>query len=69
MNVLGERLDEVDEMSKSSSQITFEESGERDKSLFSQYDDLSFTMYVDNQVQDIIRKMDMKKQEAVLGEY
>jgi hypothetical protein len=64
---LGEKIDDDDEMTKSASQITFEETTERDKSLFSPYDDLAFTMYVDNEVQDIIRKMDLKKQEAVLG--
>lgn len=59
-------------MTKSSSQITFEEMSQteqRDKSLFSPYEDLAFTMYVDLEVQDLIRKMDHKKQEAVLGEY
>lgn len=71
INLLGEKLEEDDEMTKSSSQITFEEmsqADQRDKSLFSPYEDLAFTMYVDHEVQDLIRKMDHKKQEAVLGE-
>lgn len=71
INLLGEKLEEDDEMTKSSSQITFEEmsqTDQRDKSLFSPYEDLAFTMYVDHEVQDLIRKMDHKKQEAVLGE-
>jgi len=67
INIFGEKLDDDDEMTKSASQITFEETNERDKSLISPYDDLAFTMYVDTDVQDIIRKMDLKKQEAVLG--
>ncbi len=62
-------MEDDDEMSKSCSQITFEETSERDRNLFSPFDDLSFTMYVDNEIQDIIRKMDLKKQEAVLGQY
>lgn len=72
INLLGEKLDEDDEMTKSSSQITFEEMSQaeqRDKSLFSPYEDLAFTMYVDLEVQDLIRKMDHKKQEAVLGNF
>ncbi|CAL8070597.1 unnamed protein product [Orchesella dallaii] len=70
INLLGEKLEDDDEMTKSASQITFEEmlQSERDKSLFSPYDDLAFTMYVDIEVQDLIRKMDHKKQEAVLDE-
>jgi len=68
INILGEKIDDDDEMTKSASQITFEETNERDQSLFSPYDDLAFTMYVDNEVQDLIRKMDLKKQEAVLGD-
>ncbi|ODN01716.1 hypothetical protein Ocin01_04967, partial [Orchesella cincta] len=70
INLLGEKLEDDDEMTKSASQITFEEmsQSERDRSLFSPYEDLAFTMYVDIEVQDLIRKMDHKKQEAVLDE-
>lgn len=50
INILGEKLEDDDEMTKSFSQITFEETSERDKNLFSPFDDLSFTMYVDNEV-------------------
>ena len=71
INLLGEKLDDDDEMSKSTTLISFEETSqsERDKSLFSPFDDLAFTMYVDTEVQQLIRKMDHKKQEAVLGKF
>jgi hypothetical protein len=62
-------LEDEDEMTNSCYKITFEETSDRDRNLFSPFDDLSFTMYVDNEVQDIIRKMDSKKQEAVLGNF
>jgi len=56
-------------MSRSMNRISFQETtqSDRDRNLFSPYDDLAFTMYVDNEVQILIRKMDLKKQEAVLG--
>ena len=71
INLLGEKLDDDDEMSKSTTLISFEETSqsERDKSLLSPFDDLAFTMYVDTEVQQLIRKMDQKKQEAVLGKF
>ncbi|CAG7733102.1 unnamed protein product, partial [Allacma fusca] len=71
LNLLGEKLDDDDdEMTKSASLITFEEmnQSDRDKSLFSPFDDLAFTMYIDTEVQQLVRKMDLKKQEAVLDE-
>ena len=69
INVLGEKLDEDNEMSRSMSRVSFQETtqSDRDRSLFSPYDDLAFTMYVDTEVQTLVRKMDLKKQEAVLG--
>lgn len=71
INLLGEKLDDDDEMTKSVSSITFEETsyGDRDKHLLSPYDDLSFIMYVDLEVQELIRKLDYKKQQAVLGKF
>ncbi len=71
INLLGEKLDEDNEMSRSMSRISFQETtqSDRDRSLFSPYDDLAFTMYVDTEVQVLVKKMDLKKQEAVLGMY
>lgn len=40
-----------------------------DNENYSPYDDLAFIMYVDNAIADIIRKLEAKKQSAIIGKY
>lgn len=40
-----------------------------DTEVYSPYDDLAFIMYVDSDIADIIRKLEVKKQAAILGIY
>lgn len=42
---------------------------EVDNDNYSPYDDLAFIMYVDNAIADIIRKLEAKKQSAIIGTY
>lgn len=40
-----------------------------DADAYSPYDDLSFIMYVDNDIADVMRQIEVKKQSAIIGNH
>lgn len=60
VSVLGEEVETTTEQVSPGSQKSTE-------ILYSPYDDLAFVMYVDNEIADLVRKLDTKKKDAVTG--